>query len=545
MLINLPDCLEAELPKAFDYPFYYSPQKLALNATIELMDELENKSLLQHDFTKVGKMFGVLVVKNQQGNIGYLRGFSGVLMNQEKPKSFVPHIQDSLKNLEYITSEKEYINQLTTKIDQFDIEKIKSLKKLLSHEKNINNNEIIKLKQTRKKNKALRKEIREKSYHVLSPSELDILEADLVKQSLYDKFICESKTKEINTKFQELKEEVELYTAPYDRLYSERKKRSKELHDLIFKSYLFLNKDLEKKSLQEIFEFNLNKRPPAGAGDCALPKMLQFAFQNKLTPLCFNEFWWGAPHKSEIRKHKNFYHACTGKCKPILNHMLKGLPVSPNPMLEERSHLFKIEKLYEDNDIIVIIKPSGILSVPGKEIKDSVYTRVKDENLDLTGPIIVHRLDQDTSGIMVLAKNERSYHNLQDQFIRRTVKKTYTALLEGFLEDDDGEISLPLRVDLDNRPHQVICYKYGKNAKTKYRVLERRVNSTLVYFYPHTGRTHQLRVHAAHQDGLNAPIKGDDLYGKKGKRLCLHASELEFIHPVTNNPLTFTNQIEF
>lgn len=544
MFEKLPENLWPEAPKRFDYPFYYTPKKLALVAAEKLMLELEDHKI-RHNFNRVGKMFGVLVCRDQNGKIGFLKAYSGVLESDELPFGFVPHLYDMLPNIEDIENEKKLINEMTSQIQE--LEKNNHADKILFFEAKIISmeEEIKKIKLKAKENKIKRNKLREDSRSNLSEDSYRELEKKLIKESLFDKYHLNLEVEACKKKIIEYTTEKEKLSNPLRQLKEKRKRNSHELHELIYKSYEFLNIKGEKKSLFSIFQEELNRLPPAGSGDCALPKLLQYAFRNKLTPLSFCEFWWGAPHKSEIRKHKNFYHACTGKCKPILNHMLSGIECDHNPMLEDRADKFKIEVIFEDNDFIIINKPSGLLSVPGKELKDSVYLRIKGSYPSIEGPIIVHRLDQDTSGLMILPKNEYSYKEIQSQFIKRTINKRYTALLQGEVTEISGEIRLPLRVDLNNRPHQLVCHQYGKQAITKYEVINIKDSQTLVYFYPKTGRTHQLRVHAAHQEGLNSPIIGDDLYGQKANRLHLHASRIEFSHPTKKKLVVFESKPEF
>ena len=219
--------------------------------------------------------------------------------------------------------------------------------------------------------------------------------------------------------------------------------------------------------------------------------------------------------------------------------MLEGIPMDENLLIKSLSREKVIEIIYEDDVLLVINKPAELLSVPGKEIKDAVYTRMKEKYPNATGPLIVHRLDMSTSGLLLLTKTKEANKVLQSQFIKRTVKKRYIALLDGDLREDKGKIKLPLRLDIDDRPKQLVCYEAGKNAETIWEVIERKNNKTRVYFYPITGRTHQLRIHAAHKNGLNSPIIGDDLYGKKQDRLYLHAEYIQFSHPVSNKKISF------
>ena len=257
------------------------------------------------------------------------------------------------------------------------------------------------------------------------------------------------------------------------------------------------------------------------------------------------EFWWGKSPQSEIRKQGYFYPSCQGKCKPILGHMLQGMDIDENPMLVNPAVGKEVKIVYEEGSFLVVHKPAEMLSVPGINIQDSVYTRMKDRYSAATGALIVHRLDMATSGLLLIAKTKETHKALQRQFIKRTIKKRYVALLEGVIEEDEGTIDLPLRVDLDDRPRQVVCYEHGKAGRTLWKVLERTDTLTRIHFFPITGRTHQLRVHAAHASGLNTPIFGDDLYGKKGERLYLHADRLELQHPITKEPLVFEVAADF
>ena len=264
------------------------------------------------------------------------------------------------------------------------------------------------------------------------------------------------------------------------------------------------------------------------------PKLLQYAYQHQLEPIAMAEFWWGDSPKTEIRHHGYYYPACKGKCEPILHHMLQGLRVDENPLLADSHRETKLDILYEDDYLLVINKPEGMLSVPGKGDADSVYQRLRILYPDATGPIIVHRLDMATSGLLLAAKTKEAHQNLQAQFKNRTIQKRYIALLEGEVPQDEGEIRLPLCPDPLDRPRQIVSEEFGKPALTRYRVLERTSGKTLIAFYPQTGRTHQLRVHAAHLQGLHCPILGDELYGRKAERLYLHAEYLAFTHPITS-----------
>ena len=322
------------------------------------------------------------------------------------------------------------------------------------------------------------------------------------------------------------------------------KQMSQELQLWLFHQYQLLNAHGETKDLVDIWQSYYSRPkllqkfplPPGGTGDCCAPKLLQYAYQHGLKPVCIAEFWWGAPTKEELRQHLNYYPACRGKCKPILTWMLQGLDVDPDPETLGLQHL-EIPTVYEDNDLLVIDKPSGILSVPGRIEDYSVETVMRERYPD---SIVAHRLDMGTSGLLIVAKNGEAYRILQQQFIHHEVRKKYLALLEQ-PGQGTGVISLPLRPDPMNRPRQVVDMAHGKRAVTRYEYISDR----LVALWPETGRTHQLRIHCAHPDGLANPIVGDELYGTRDKRLCLHAAEIWFRHPISGEEMHFETTPDF
>ena len=332
----------------------------------------------------------------------------------------------------------------------------------------------------------------------------------------------------------------------------ERRYRSQQLQLWLFDQYRFLNASGERKDLLHVWQsYHCSERirrkyplPPGGTGDCCAPKLLQYAYAEGLKPLCMAEFWWGPSPRTEVRQHGRFYPSCRGKCKPVLTWMLQGLEVDPNP--EELGFpQLDIEIVYEDDALIVINKPSGLLSVPGRVGNYSVATILSQR---YPGALLAHRLDMPTSGLMIAAKNHDVYRSLQQQFSDRTIKKRYVALLEPANPDASpsapprkGTISLPLLCDPINRPRQVVDYERGKSAVTDYEMLD----NCRVRLWPHTGRTHQLRMHCAHADGLGRPIRGDELYGHQDNRLYLHAEWLELTHPVTGKRVSFEQEADF
>ncbi|MEC4005223.1 pseudouridine synthase [Flavobacterium sp. SUN052] len=530
-----------QLPEKFTFPFYYEPHELSVIAAKELQNYLSNQTDFIHNFglnkdqnrLAIGKMFGVLIVQNQNSELGYLCAFSGKLADENFHKHFVPTVFDMLQEEGFYKKEEAVLNKFNKKIESLenDIDYLSCIKKL-ENTKSQFEKEISDQKQKIKSAKKVRDLKR-----LESNSDSDILN----KESQEEKILLKKMTQFWNHKIEKAQEELHHYISKINSLKEERKLKSSKLQQQLFTEYAFLNKFGVSKSLKEIF----NENPPAGAGECAAPKLLHFAFQNQLKPIAMAEFWWGQSPKSEVRKHQQFYPACTGKCEPILAHMLDGIETEENPFKINTAKGKDLEIVYEDEYLLLVNKPAEFLSVPGKRVIDSVYSRMKKLYPTATGPLVVHRLDMSTSGLLLIAKSSEIHKSLQSQFIKRKIKKRYVAILNGIINEKLGYIDLPLRVDLDNRPNQLVCYEHGKSAQTKWEVIEISENKTKVYFYPISGRTHQLRVHAAHPSGLNTPIVGDDLYGIKANRLHLHAESITFQHPISKEVMTISVAAEF
>ena len=536
-----------DLPEKFTFPFYYTPHLLAEIATKEVQAYLESQTDFTHNFglntdateNAVGKMFGVLVVKNQDNQIGYLTAFSGKLEDESCPALFVPPVFDLRTKNSFYKKGEEEINIINAKLTALKSDETYLFLKRVVKRATRKIEEDLALQRKKmvlsKKDRKLRKRDAAKN---LTVEAVEKLIQQLEQESFNDQFFYKELVAYYIQKEEENRREFNSFEEQIASLKKARKETSALLQKTLFEKFEFLNQQKETKALIDIFD-NPAIKPPAGAGECAAPKLLQFAFKNDLTPLCMAEFWWGISPNSAIRKHKNFYPACQGRCKPILTHMLDGIDMDENLLIKEISKDKTLEIIYEDDVMLVVHKPAEFLSVPGKEITDAVYTRIKEKYPNATGPLIVHRLDMSTSGVLLLTKTKEANKHLQSQFIKRTIQKRYVALLNGNLTEDKGKITLPLRVDLDDRPKQLVCFEYGKNAETRWEVIERKDGKTRVYFYPITGRTHQLRVHAAHKNGLNTPIIGDDLYGEKHDRLHLHAEFIAFTHPTTNEKMSF------
>jgi len=539
-----------EVPKRLNFPFYYEAHQLCRIAAEEVQDFLQQD--LGHDFglsetgdTPIGKMFGVLVVRRGT-ELGYLASYSGKLANSNSVAFFVPPVFDMLHNDGYFLKREQYLNKLNRQIETLENNTafIELMSELRQHTEWATA-EITAFKARMKLHKEARKLQRIQNRPVLKPEEFATLEAELIRESLYEKHLFKTLNEDLKTIEIQIINKIDIFKKEIEYLKEERKRESNALQQWLFRNYTFLNALNEEKSLLQIFESSLHGVPPAGAGECCAPKLFQYAFLHGLEPIALAEFWWGTSPKSEVRRHGQFYPSCWGKCEPILGHMLKGLSLDENPFLNNPAEGKELPVVYDDPYLVVVNKPAEFLSVPGIHIADSVYERIRNRYPQATGPLIVHRLDMSTSGIMVLAKNKEIHENLQKQFIKRKVRKTYIALLDGVVSRAEGRIELPLRVDLDDRPRQMVCYEYGKPAVTDFEVLSVNDTATRIRFMPVTGRTHQLRVHAAHELGLRAPIKGDDLYGKKSERLHLHAHRLSFYHPVTGEWVTFEVEPDF
>lgn len=318
----------------------------------------------------------------------------------------------------------------------------------------------------------------------------------------------------------------------------ERIARSQALQQWLFEQFSFLNARGEECPLLDIFN---PKVPPSGAGECCAPKLLQYAYKHGLRPLCMGEFWMGRSPRGEVREEGHFYPSCQHKCKPILTWMMQGLDVEPNPLMKDYDRVMKqLRIVHEDRDFVVVDKPSGMLSVPGKDNLPSLLDIMRERYPEAEGPMIVHRLDMETSGLMVVALTDEAYHTLQRQFVEHTIRKRYTALLERPMTvGEKGTIDLLICPNPYDRPRQIVNEEYGRRSITHYEVVGNEDGHARIHLWPDTGRTHQLRLHMAAKEGLGNPIVGDRLYGNAGERLMLFADVLGFQHPVSGDFLEF------
>ena len=559
-----------DIPERMNNPLDYQPHPLCIAVCKELQAYLAEREDWKEEIDK-GKMFGVLIVENAQpepgvSEIGYLAAYSGQIGGRSDWDDFVPAVSDYLQPDGYFKTHETEISDINQRIKQLEgNEHIKEAKGLILQLQEERKQTIAAYQEKMKEAKAKR-DARRKTGN-LTPEE----EAEMVKESQFMKAELRRLKKSLSEKTT-LETEYEVFQADILRLKQLRKTLSDALQQWLFSQFRMQNHEGKLKDLLEIFRdaalrdypqatlatsriAALKMVPPAGSGECCEPKLLQYAYLHGYRPLQMAMFWWGESPKEEIRHHLQFYPACNGKCKPILHWMLPDR-VFDSKIAEKQA----LEILYEDDQLAVIHKPSGLLSVPGKDSSQpSVYSIMRKKYPAASSPLIVHRLDMATSGLMIIAKTDFAYHRLQKEFLHHRVQKKYIAIIgckdqeacdkiwDSSIASGKQKISLPLMPDYLDRPRQIVNHEQGKEAITEYEVLDR-IDAThlRLALYPKTGRTHQLRVHCAHHEGLNAPILGDPLYGnEKASRLHLHAEEITFEHPLTGKEINIKREADF
>jgi len=538
-------------PEQFTYPFFYQPHPLTEAAAKELQSFLL-KGTLVHNFgmgaheslIEQGKMFGVLVVNDSSGNLGWLAAYSGKL-SEEPQGYFVPPVADIHAAQSFYKKGEAELNDMSAAIAALEQDsKRKAQKKALQDRLDEINEQLRKGRAALKEAKKARQKYREAVRPTVSEEDFEGICERLASESIQGQLAFKHSSKEWLAEQKALVEKLDQFDTDIRDLKEERRLKSNALQREIFDHYTFLNANGESQVLSACFpDFDL-RHPPSGSGDCCAPKLLQYAYKNELKPLAIGEFWWGNAPDKEIRQHAYFYPSCASRCRPILGHMLQGLEVEENPLLTYGQDK-PMPVVYEDEDLVVVNKPAGLLSVPGVEIEDSALTRIKNRYPNATGAILLHRLDMSTSGLLMFTLNPKANKRMQRQFIKRQVQKTYIADISGLVAEEQGVIRLPLAPDYYDLPRQMVCHKTGKASETHWSVLQRFKSSTRLALKPITGRTHQLRVHCAHPEGLGLSIIGDELYGIIGQRLHLHAHQLEFTHPTTKEIVRIEAPIDF
>lgn len=529
---------ESEIPARFTFPFNYIPHTLCVRAADEVKLYLRSRTDWA-DELNAGKMFGILVVRHPEKGIGYLAAYSGTIAHSNNHEFFVPAVFDMLAADGYFKTEEAKISEINHRIAELERAEEYAVKK--QYQKELIKDAAYQIKEAKEALKIAKSERELKRKNGLSEEE----NALLVRESQFQKAELKRLERSLKEQIDNAERELTSFEQQITELKLERKSRSAALQKWLFDQFAMLNAHGDKRTLSDIFSQTNQKVPPAGAGECAGPKLLQYAYKNNLKPLAMAEFWWGNSPKTELRIHGNYYPACKGKCEPILKHMMIGLNVDPDPLLSAGTGVNDPDIVFEDQWLVVVNKPAGLLSVPGKTDAGSVYKWAYEKYPDATGPLIVHRLDMATSGLLIIAKTKEVHQKMQALFKSRDIKKQYVAILDGVPDEKEGEIFLPLCLDPLDRPRQIVNYEYGKPAHTQFRILSIAEGKARIAFSPLTGRTHQLRVHAAHVDGLNVPILGDNLYGNASDRLYLHAERLEFAHPVTHMNLILEAKAPF
>ena len=572
------------LPAQLNNPFYYEPDAWSRKAMDEVVDYLYGRSTrflatgLSDAFQQEidnGKMFGVLVVApadaTGSSQLSYLAAYSGQIGGRSDWPGFVPAVFDYLQADGYFKVHEAEISRLNATINQLAEEADNTTQ---SSPTNFFPDDP--------------KPVGDKQRHEDETDEAFIRRRQFENARLHQWKLRQRERE--NSIAAERRQKSDNLTA----LRALRRQKSDDLQRWLFHHFVMCNGRGEQKDLIEITRAALmadgtstatagaggagaeGVLPPAGSGECCEPKLLQYALSHGLRPVSMAMFWWGKSPKNEVRHHLHCYPACHSKCRPILRWMLQGIKVAPNPLEDKERDaalVARLKTLYDDDAICVVSKPAGLLAVPGKNGRESVLSVMRHRFPDSDSPLIVHRLDMDTSGLMVIAKTPEAYHGLQTQFARHTIIKRYVAIVQPqpatntsfpgrptLTAGSEGTISLPLRPDLDDRPRQVVDFAHGRPAMTRYHCVAQMAPAKTatkamapdkapleyrLWLYPLTGRTHQLRVHCAHEQGLNAPIKGDPLYGEKADRLYLHAEQLTFCHPITGQRMTFTDKAPF
>ena len=532
-----------------------------------------------------GKMYGVLVVEAPGGCLAFLAAHSGLLGGRNDWPFFVPPVFDAQQPDGHFKIKEREISSMNRRIAELMqrpqlFEARQRLEQVRQQADRVIAREREEVKARKARRDAMRRE---------QPQMDDATKAMLIRESQHDKAQLRRLMKSCEASVAEHQEALDVMEREIEALKRERREGSDALQRWLFEQYAMLNAKGMRRTLIDIFARFNGTLPPAGAGDCCAPKLLQFAYAHNLRPVSLAEFWLGAPPPTEVRRHLQFYPPCRSKCYPILQFMLQGLDaplpgaeevyplreeedggttndekgslddkasLDDNGFLDAQGHLYKkcgasLHIIYEDEQMAVVSKPSGMLSVPGKSCRLSVESIVREHyGIAADVPVIVHRLDMDTSGLLLIARTREAHKALQQQFLDHTVSKSYLALLEGVPHEGltgehvvwhsshTGTITLPLRPDLDDRPRQLVDFVHGKPAVTRFRLLKVIDGHQLIALTPVTGRTHQLRMHCAHHLGLNCPILGDPLYGNAiepsasiAQRLYLHAEQITFRHP--------------
>lgn len=533
-------------PRKFTYPFCYEPHPLCREAAAEVQRHIESSGVMSGEHG--GKMFGVLVVRQkgvacgggEDTQLGFVAAYSGLLSGRNDWPWFVPPVFDAQQPGGHFKTVEARISAINA-----EIAAISGSAEYAAAAENVSKTNALAAQETERMRREMAEAKQKRDARRASATEMSNEEKTAMeRESQHMKAELRRARKHFDALCAEAEAHLKCLENRIEELRTARRDMSEDLQNWLFAQYRMLNARGERRDLCDIFAHTVHGKPPAGSGDCCAPKLLQYAFAHGLQPVCMAEFWWGPSPAGEIRHHLHYYPACRGKCLPILTHMLQGLDVEDNPLAQDDGGTLDI--LYEDDWLAVVCKSAGMLSVPGKEGRASVVSVMQSHWHGETEVMVAHRLDMDTSGLLVVARSREILAALQRQFERREVKKKYLAVIDGCPKRrGKGTVNLPLAPDPLDRPRQRVDFAEGKEAITGYELLQTDGQLTLVALYPHTGRTHQLRLHCAHADGLGCPIHGDPLYGQRADRLCLHAASITFTHPVTGRKMSFESAPQF
>jgi tRNA pseudouridine32 synthase/23S rRNA pseudouridine746 synthase len=518
------------VPARFPSPFATPPHPLACHAADALRERIRDLPSLAID----GKMFGVLVVADRDGRIGALHGFSGMLDGRWHVEGFVPPLFDAVTRDRVWPAGEAELDQITAQLAALERSAAGPAAELVELDRS-HAAALVELRARHREQRAGRRAARDAT---TDPQALHALDQASRGDAAEKRRLLHAHA----TARTALANDVAVFEARRRELAAHRAERSRQYLIELFDTYEIANARGERASLRAVFAPD---EPPGGTGDCAAPKLLGHAYRLGLRPLALAELWWGAPPATGGRHAGVFYPACRGKCGPLLAYMLDGLEVEPPPVFGTDAPAdAALETVFEDAWLAIVNKPAGMLSVPGRSaaVRDSVQTRLAARYREAH---LVHRLDLDVSGLLLVAKDRGTHAVLQQAFADHKIEKHYLAWLAGLPSRDGGTIELALRVDVDDRPRQIYDPVHGKPAVTEWRVISRVCGRALVAMVPRTGRTHQLRVHAAHPLGIGVPIVGDRLYGQDAPRLLLHAATLSFVHPHTKKPLVVACEAPF
>lgn len=519
----------------FTYPFAYTPDKFCREAASQTRDEIARHTALAEELGE-GKMLGVLTCENMDGEVGFLASFSGTIRDELDTQWFVPPVLDYSGGDGIFKREEAAISEISRKIEQRKRGGIANDATALGAMEAAHSAALRKWRDTMAANRTARR--REREEHPEKADELNL-------QSQFEK----AELKRLRTRFaneeEALRRRIGAHEAATQELRVERRRRSNILQRWLFSRMRLHCADGKRVSVWDIFQTAGRGIPPSGAGECAAPKLLNYAFANGMTPISMAEFWIGKSPGGEIRIAGQFYPACQTKCGPLLERMLRGVNVARNPLRQDLTDGGSVRIIAEDKWLLVADKPAGLMTVSDDERQDTLMRRIKAMRPEIDEPGYTHRLDMATSGIVVIAKDKATHKAMQQLFATRQVSKTYVAVVEGVPEAKSGTIRLPLIPNVDDRPRQMVDFVRGKEAISHYEVIETSSGRSRLLFHPTTGRTHQLRLHAAHPLGLGCPIVGDNLYGTMGRRLLLHSAKIEFVHPHTGATVCYESPAGF